>query len=110
MCGNCNVTYYGKTERQLNVWSSEQIGISHLTRNRVECKPSPVSDHLLMLSHDSDLNNFTILCRDNNGFRLLSKESILISRDSSILNKNTAFIPLLLLFTPMVYSFKNHSG
>ena len=107
MCGNCNVTYYGKTERQHNVWSSEQIGISHLTRNRVECKPSSVSDHLLMLNHDSDLNNFTILCRDNNGFRLLSTESILISRDSSVLNKNTA---VLLLFTPMVYGFKNHCG
>ena len=29
-CGNCNVTYYGKTERHLNVTSSEHIGISHL--------------------------------------------------------------------------------
>ena len=32
----------------------------------------------------------------NNGFRLLLKEFILISRDSSVLNKNTASIPLLL--------------
>ena len=36
-CGNCNVTYYGKTERYLNVRSSEHIGISHLTGTRVEC-------------------------------------------------------------------------
>ena len=36
-CGNCNVTYYGKTERHLNVRSSEHIGISHLTGRRVEC-------------------------------------------------------------------------
>ena len=28
-CGNCNVTYYGKTERHLNVRSSEHIGIPH---------------------------------------------------------------------------------
>ena len=35
-CGNCNVTYYGKTERHLNVRSSELIGISHLTGKRVE--------------------------------------------------------------------------
>ena len=34
--------------------------------------------------------------RDNNGFRLLIKESILISRDSPVLNKNTASIPVLL--------------
>ena len=69
--------------------------MSHLTGKRVECKPSVVSDHLLLHNHDSDFNDFTILCRDNNGFRL-SKESILISRDSPILNKNTAPIPLLL--------------
>ena len=45
-CGNCNVTYYGKTERHLNVRSSEHIGISHLTGKRVECKPSAVSDQI----------------------------------------------------------------
>ena len=28
-CANCNVFYYGKTERHLNVRSSEHIGISH---------------------------------------------------------------------------------
>ena len=97
MCGNCNVTYYGKTERHLNVRSSEHIGISHLAGKRVECKPSAVLDHLLLHNHDSGFNDFTILCRDNNGFRLLIKEYILISRDSPVLNKNTSSIPLLLL-------------
>ena len=28
-CGNCNVTYYRKTERHHNVRSSEHISISH---------------------------------------------------------------------------------
>ena len=87
--------YYGKTERHLNVRSSKHIGISQLTGKRVESKPSAVSDHLLQHNHDSDFNDFTILRRDNNGFRLLLIESILISRDSPVLNKNT-FIPLLL--------------
>ena len=93
---NCDVTYYGKNERHLNVRSSEHIDISHLTGKRIESKPSSVSDHLLLHNHDSDFNDFTILCRDNNGFRLLLKESILISRDSPVLNKNIASIPLLL--------------
>ena len=74
-CSNCNVTYYGKIECHLNVRSSEHIGISHLTGKRVECKRSAVSDHLLLHNHDRDFNNFTILCRDNNGFRLLLKET-----------------------------------
>ena len=47
-CGNCNVTYYRKTECHLNVRSSEHIGISHLTGRRVECKPSYVE--IIMVS------------------------------------------------------------
>ena len=81
LCGNCNVTYYG---------------ISHLTRKRVKCKPSAVSDHLLLHNNDSDFNDFTMLCPDNNGFRLFLKESVLISWDFPLLNKNTASVPLLL--------------
>ena len=44
------------------------ISISHLTRKRVECKPSAISDHPLLYNHDSDFKDFTIACRDNNGF------------------------------------------
>ena len=95
-CGNCNVTYYDKTERHLNVRSSEHTGILHLTGKRVECKGSADSDHLLLHNRDSNFNDFTTVCGDNNGFRLSIKESILISGDSSVLNKNTASIPLLL--------------
>ena len=92
-CGNCNDTYYCKTDRHLNVRSNEQIGISHLTGKIVECKPSAVWYLLLLHNHESDFNDFTILCRDKNGFRFLIKEYILIS---PVLNKNTASIPLLL--------------
>ena len=92
-CGNCNVTYYGKTERRFNIRSSENIGISHLTGKSVECKP--FYQTILLHNYDSDFNNFTILCRYNR-FRYLLKESILISIDSPVLNKNTATIPLLL--------------
>ena len=74
LCSKCNVTCYGKTERHLNVRSSEHIGISHLTGKRVECKPSAISDHLLQHNHASDFNDFTILCRDN-GFRLLTRST-----------------------------------
>ena len=91
-CGNCNATYYGKTEPHLNVRCSEYIGISHSTGKRVECKPSAVSDHLLLHNHDSDFSAFTILRGDDNGFRLVLKESILKSRVSPVLNKNTASI------------------
>ena len=101
MCGNCNVTYYGKTERHLNVILSEEIGISHLAEKRVECKPFVVSDRLLLHNHDGNFNDFIVLCPDNNGFRLLLKESILILR----INYNTASIPLFdqAALLPMVF-------
>ena len=35
-CGNWNVTYYGKTERYLNVKFSEHIDVSHLTGKGLE--------------------------------------------------------------------------
>ena len=57
-CSNCNVTDIGKTQCHLNIRSSEHIGISHLTGKRVECKPSTVSDHLLLHNHGSDFNDF----------------------------------------------------
>ena len=96
-CSGCNATYYGKTERHLNVRSGEHVGKSPLTGKKVACKRSAVSDHLLL--HDnsnSDFNDFSILCRDNNNFKLAIRESILIYRDSPLLNKNTASVPLRL--------------
>ena len=96
-CGGCNATYYGKTERHINVRAGEHIGLSPLTGNRVACKPSAVSDHLLL--HDnitSDFKNFTILCNESNDFKLSIRESILIYRDNPILNKNIASVPLAL--------------
>ena len=96
MCGNCNVTYYGKTECHLNVRSGEHLGISHVTGKRVKVKLSAVSGHLLLDNHDSNFSDITILCQDNDGFRLLLKESILITRGFLVLKKNTASIPLLL--------------
>ena len=51
MCSSCNATYYGKTEHHLNVRSGEHIGLSPLTGNRVACKPSVISDHLLLHGH-----------------------------------------------------------
>ena len=55
-----------------------------------------VSGHLLLHKHDSKFNDLATLCQDNNAFRLLLEESILISRYYFVLNKSTASIQLLL--------------
>ena len=45
-CGLYNESYYGECVRQLNVRIGEHIGISPLTRKKVNPKGSPVSGHL----------------------------------------------------------------
>ena len=61
-CSSCNATYYGKTECHLNVRSGEHIGLSPLTGNRVACKPSAISDHLLLHEHNnSRFNDFSFM-------------------------------------------------
>ena len=96
-CSSCNATYYGKTERHLNERSGEYIGLSPLTGNRVACKPSAISHHLLLHEdNSSSFNNFSILCCENNTYKLSLRESILIKRYSSELNRNVSSMPLLL--------------
>ena len=97
LCSRCNATYFGKTARHLNVKSGKHISLSSLIGNRVSCKTSPISDHLL--SHEqinSSFNNFSILRCENNTFKLSLRESILIKRDSPKLNRIFSSIPLLL--------------
>ena len=97
-CSSCNATYYGKTERHSNVRSDEHIGLSLLTGNRIASKPSAISDRLLLHEHNnSNFNNFSILCCENNAFKLSLRESILIKRDSPELIRNVSSV-LLPLF------------
>ena len=96
-CSSCNATCYGKTERHLNVRSGKHIALSPLTGNRVACKSSAISDHLLLHEHNnSNFNYLSILCCENNAFKLSLWELILIKRASPKLNRNVTSMPLLL--------------
>ena len=91
----CNATYYGKTQRHLKVRASEHIGVSPLTGKRVKTpKKSAICDHILEKGHDVSFDDFNILTKETNAFKLLIKESLLISRDKPELNKNVYSIPL----------------
>ena len=64
-CGPCNESYYGECVRQLNVRIGEHIGISPLTRKKVEPKGSAASDHLLLCNHSPSFENFSVLTKEN---------------------------------------------
>ena len=68
------------------------MGISNLTG----VKQSAVSDHLLECNFSIDFDHFDILASGANKFRLLIKESLLIKRDQTQLNKTIKSFPLKL--------------
>ena len=94
---NCNITYYGETERHLNVRFGEHLNLSALTGKRVNNnKISAAKDHCLFFNHVGSLEDFSILTNESNLFQLLIKEALLVSRDKPLLNKQVKSIPLQL--------------
>ena len=88
-CRRCNASYYGETGRHLKIRSGEHTGFFHLTFKKVKLSAeSSICDHLLFCNHDPSFDDFTILIQGINKFLLQIKESLLIKRDKTILNKN----------------------
>ena len=95
--GRCNATYYGETYRHLSVRVSELSGVSPLTGKKSKSKKSAaVKDHMLFCDHIVSIDDFKILATIDSDFHVKVKESLLISRDEPILNKNETSLPLYL--------------
>ena len=89
MCSCCNTAYYGQTQRHFFVRTSEHLGITPLTGKFVKTpQKSAIFDHMLLDDHKASLDSFLILLKESNAFKLQLKESLLISSDKPILNKN----------------------
>ena len=96
-CCRCNATYYGKPCRHFKVRVGEHSGISPLTNKRSKSKKSAaVKDHMLMCDQPVSFNDFKVLASSNSELHLIIKESLLISRDQPILNRNETSLPLYL--------------
>ena len=81
-CSCCNATYYGESERHFFVRASEHLGMTPLTGKRVKNpKKSAIFDHILLKGHDASFEDFTILLKENNKFKLHLKESFLTKCD-----------------------------
>ena len=96
-CGRCNATCYGETCRHLTVRFGEHSGVSPLTGKKSKSKKSTaVKDHMLFCDHIVSIDDFKILATSDSDFHVKVKESLLISRDEPILNKNETSLPLYL--------------
>ena len=94
VCSCCNATYYDQTQRHFFVRASEHLGITPLTGKFVKTpKKSAIFGHMLFDGHKASFDNFSILLKESNPFKLQLKESLLISRDKPILNKTCTPFP-----------------
>ena len=85
----CNATYYGESERHFFVKVCEHLRMTPLTGKWVKIpKKSVIFDHILLNRHDASFEDFKILLKENNRFKLHLKESLLIKRDKPELNRN----------------------
>ena len=98
-CGLCNKSFYGEYVRHLNIGIGEYIGILPL-KKQVTPKNSSLADHLLICNHSACYDNFNILMRENKEFLLELKESLLIMRNESSLNRNITSTPSFLFDRP----------
>ena len=73
----------------------KHMGISNLTEKRLKSiKQSAISDHLLQCNCTINFDNFDILAAESNKFKLLLRESVLITCDKPILNRTIKSFPL----------------
>ena len=92
-----NATYYGKTKRHFKVQICERLGISHLTGKKVKIdsnKLTAIQEHLLCCNYSPSFEDFSILTRESNDFKLKIMENLLIARDKPVLNKADSSLPL----------------
>ena len=103
-CGRCYATYCGETCRHLRVRVGKQSVVSPLTRTNLKSKKSTaVKDYMLFCDHIVSIDDFKILATSDSDFHVKVKESLLISRDEPILNKNETSLPLYLFDRSLLY-------
>ena len=100
-CGRCNATYYGETCRHFSVRVGQHSGVSPLTGKKSKFnKSTPAKNHMLFYDYVVSIADFQILATNDSYFHVKVKESLLISCDEPILNKNELSLPLTYLIDP----------
>ena len=70
-CSCCNAAYYEESERQFFVRVSEHHGMTTLNGERVKNpKKSTIFEYIPLKDHDASYEDFTILLKENNKFKL----------------------------------------
>ena len=95
-CDGWNATYYGKAKCHFKVRICEHLILTRLTK-KVKTdnnKLTAPQEHLLCCNFSPSFEDFPILTRESNDFKLKIMESLLIARDKPFLNKADSSLPL----------------
>ena len=93
-CGGCNAAYYGKTKQHFIVRMCKHLGVSALTGNKVkEDNDFAINEHHLFCNDSSGYDDFSILAGNNNDFKVILMEDLVINRGHCPLNKNRHSLP-----------------
>ena len=92
------MTYYDKTECQFIVRTGEHLSLPAVIGKGVNnSKKLAVKDHCLFFNHASSFEDFLILMYESNQFKILIKESLLVSSDKSLLKSSKTNSPPIIL-------------
>ena len=89
-CGGYSATHYEKTKRHFKVRICQHLGISHLSGEKVKIdnkKLTTIQEHLLHWNYSPSFEDFSILTRESNDFKLMIMESLLMARGKFVLDK-----------------------
>ena len=78
-------------------WIWEHLGISNLTGKKVKTnnnKLMVIQEHLLCCNYSPSFEQFSVLTRESNDFKLKIMESLLIACDKPVFNKPDFSLPL----------------
>ena len=97
-CSNCIITYYSETEHHLKVRAGDNKSRSPITGKRVNNNTrSSVKDHCFFSGHVCSVDDFTVFYYESNKFKGLIKESLLVTKDKPLLNKQVKSLKFELL-------------
>ena len=90
-----------KTKHRFKVQICELLGISHLAVKKVKIdnnKLTTIQEHLLCCNYSPSYEEFSVLTRESNDFKLKIMEILLIAFDKPCLNKMDFSLPLRLFW------------
>ena len=96
-CGGCNATYCGKTKRHFKVWICKHLVFHISLKKKImidNSKLTVIQEYLVCCNYSPSFEEYSILTRESNDFKLKIMQGLLIAHDKPFLNNADFSLPL----------------